>query len=53
MVFTRQKSRAGANPKYSARTQPGPNIREGSNKIQTVFTQELNDIFIQQVLRYS
>ena len=53
MVFTRQKSRAGANPESPARTHPGTNIREGSNLRQTFFTREHNDLFIQRVLQYS
>ena len=31
MVFTRKKTRAGANPESPAGTQLGTNIREGSN----------------------
>ena len=52
MVFTRQKARAVANQESCARTHPRKNIREGSNPIQTVFTQEHNDLFIQRVLQY-
>ena len=43
----------GANPESPARTQPGTNIREGINTRRTVFLQEHNDLFIQQVLQYS
>ena len=53
MVFTRQKSRAGANPESPARTQTGKYISEGSNPRRTVFTQEHNDLFIQRVLQLS
>ena len=53
MVFTRQKSRAGANPEYSARTWPGTNINEVRTPRQTVFRREQNELFIQQVLQYS
>ena len=53
MVFTIQKARAGANPESPARTQPGTNIREGSNPRRPVFTREHNDLFIQRVLQYS
>ena len=53
MVFTRKKSRVGANSESPARTQPGTNIRERSNSRRTVFTREHNDLFIQRVLQYS
>ena len=53
MGFTRQKSRAGANPESPARTQPGTNIREVHNNGRTVSTREHNGLFIQQNLRYS
>ena len=52
MVFTRQKSRAGANPESPARNQPGTNIRELHNPRRTVFTWEHNELFIQRVLQY-
>ena len=53
MVFTRQKSRAGANPEYPERTQSEKNIRQGRNPIWPVFTREHNNLFIQRVLEYS
>ena len=53
MVFTRQKSRVGANPESPARNHTGTNICEGSNPRRPVFTRELNDLFIQRVLQYS
>ena len=52
MVFTRQKSRAGTNPEYPARTRPGTNIREVPTPRRTVFAREHNELFIQQVLQY-
>ena len=52
MVFNRQKARAGENPISPARTQPGKNIREGSNTRRKVLSLEYNDLFIQQVLQY-
>ena len=53
MVFIRKKSRADANPEYPARTQLGKNIREVRTPRRKVFTQEQNELFIQQVIRYS
>ena len=53
MVFTRKKSRAGANIESPARTQPGTNIREVRTPRRTVFTREQNELLIQQVLQYS
>ena len=53
MVFNRQKARADANPEYPPRTQPEINIREVCTTSQTVFTQEQNEVFAQQVLQYS
>ena len=52
MVFTRQRSRAGANPEYPARTHTGTSIREVRTTRRTVFTQEQNELFIQRVLQY-
>ena len=52
-VFTRPKSRAGANPESSARTQPRKNIPEVRTHRRTVFTREQNKLFIQRVLQYS
>ena len=40
MVFTRQKSRADANPKSPPRTHPEINIHEVSTPSQAVLTQE-------------
>ena len=51
MVFTRQKSRAGANPESPPRTQPGKNMREVRTTSRTVFTQEYNGLFIQRVVQ--
>ena len=52
MVFTRQKSRAGANPESPARTHPGTNICEGSNPRRKVFTREHNDLLFQRLVQY-
>ena len=52
MVFDRKKARAGENPISPARTQPGKNIREGSNTRRKFFTLEYNDLFIPQVLQH-
>ena len=53
MGFTRQKSRAGANPESPARTQPGTNIREECNPRRTVFKQEHNGLLIEWFVQYS
>ena len=53
IIFTRQKSRAGANPESPPRTQPGKNRREVRTTINKVFTWEYNELFIQRVLQYS
>ena len=53
MVFTRQKSRAGANPEYPPRTQLWINIREVHTTSRKVFTQEQNELFVQRVVQYS
>ena len=53
MVFTIEKARADANPESPPRTQPEKNIREVHTPSQTVFTQEQNELFVQQVLQYS
>ena len=53
MLFTRQKTRAGANPEAPARTQLGNNIQKGINPRRSVFTQEQNYLFFQRVLQYS
>ena len=53
MVFTKRKSRAGANPESPTRNQPGKNIREVCTPRHKVFTREHNELFIQRVLQYS
>ena len=53
MVFPRQKSRAGENPEYSPRTQPGTNISEVRTPSRTVFTQEQSELSVQKVVQYS
>ena len=53
MVFTIQKSRAGANTESPARNQPGTNMRGGINIRRPLFTREQNDLSIQRVLQYS
>ena len=50
ICYLLDKKRAGANPESSPRNQPGKNKREVRTPIQTVFTQEHNELFIQQVL---
>ena len=51
MVFTRQKSRAGANPEYPPRAQHKINIREVRTPSRAVFTQEHNELFVQKVVQ--
>ena len=53
MAFTRQESIVDANKESHPRTQPEINIHEVCTPIQTVFTQEHNELFVQQVLQYS
>ena len=53
MIFTRQKSRAVENPDSPPRTQSRTNIREVCTPSRKVFTRENNELFIQQVLKYS
>ena len=53
MVFTWQKSRAGENKEIPPRTQPGTNIREVRTTSRTLLTREKNELFIQQVVKYS
>ena len=53
MIFTIKKARAGANPESPTRTQPEINIREVRTPSRTVFTQEQNELFVQQVVQYS
>ena len=50
MLFTRQKSRLGANPESPPRTHPEKYIREVHTPSRTVFTQEQNELFVQQFL---
>ena len=52
MVFTRQKSKTGANPESPTRTRPVTNIRILRPPSQTVFTREHNELFIQPVVQY-
>ena len=52
IVFTRQKSRLGANPESRPRTHPETNIREVRTPSRTVFTLEHNEFFVQKVVRY-
>ena len=51
MVFTRQKAREGESPESPPRTQPEKNIREVRTPSRTVFTQEQNKLFVQQVVQ--
>ena len=53
MLFTRQKSRADENPESPPRTQTESNIREVRTPSQIFFTQEHNELFVQQVVQYS
>ena len=53
MLFTRQKSGAGANTESPPITQPEINIREVRTPSRTVFTKKHNQLFVQQVLQYS
>ena len=53
MVFIWKKSRAGANTKSPSITHPGTDIHELHTPSQTVFTQEQNELFVQQVFQYS
>ena len=53
MVFTKQKSIAGTNQESPPRNQPETNICEVRTPSQTVFTQEQNELFAQQVVQYS
>ena len=53
MVFTRQKSIAGANQESPPRTRPEANIREVRTPSQKVFTREHNELFIQRFIQYS
>ena len=53
MVFTRQTLRADANTEFLPRTQPEINICEVCTPSWTVFTQELNELFVQKFVQYS
>ena len=50
MLFIRQKSRAVENPESPPRTHPETNIREVRTPSRIVFTQEHNQLFVQQVV---
>ena len=52
MIFIRQKSIADANPESPPITQLETNIRELRTPSLTVFAQEQNELFVQQVLQY-
>ena len=51
MVFTRKKSRADANRVSPPRTQHKINICEVQTPSRAVFTQEQNELFVQQVVQ--
>ena len=51
MVYTRLKSRADTNPESPPIIQHEINIPEVPTHTRTVFTQEQNELFIQQVVR--
>ena len=51
MVFTKQKARADANPESLPRTHQEINLREVLTPSQTVFTQDQNVFFVQQVVQ--
>ena len=51
MVFTRKKSRADANPESPPRTQHEINICEVRTPSRKVFTQEHNELSVQQVVQ--
>ena len=53
MVFTRQKTRADTNTEYRPINQHKINICEVQNPSRTVFTQEQNELFVQQVAQYA
>ena len=53
MVFIRKKSRAGANTESPPKTKPETNISEVRTPSQTFFTQENNELFVQQIVQYS
>ena len=51
MVFTRQKERADANTESPPITHQEINMREVRTPSLTVFTQEQNELFVQQVIQ--
>ena len=51
MVFTRQKSRADADPDSPPRTQHEINIHEIHDPSRTVFTHKQNELSVQQVVQ--
>ena len=51
MLFTRQKAREDANLESPPITQPEINILEVCTPIRKVFTQEQNELLVQQVLQ--
>ena len=51
ILFTRKKARAGANTESTPITQPEINIREVRTPSCKVFTQEKNELFVQQVVQ--
>ena len=53
MISTRQKEVSDANPESPPRTHPETNIGGLRSTIWTVFTQEQNELFVQQVVQYS
>ena len=53
ILSTRQKERAHANPESPPRNQPEINIREVRTPSRKVFTQEQNELFVQQIVQYS
>ena len=52
-VINQTKIKSGCKSRSPVRTQPGKNIREGSNPRRPFFTREQNDLFVQLVLQYS
>ena len=53
IVFTRKKSRVGANTESPLRNQSETNIHEVCSQICTVFTQEQTYLFVQRVAHFS
>ena len=50
MVFIRQKARADANPESPPKIKHKINIRELRTPSRKVFTQEQNELFVEQVV---